>query len=389
MTASLFENAKLAVPADAPARRLPAPWIRFWLWGVALLVILMVVVGGATRLTGSGLSITQWRPVTGALPPLSAADWSAEFARYRGSPQYEFLNAGMSLADFKSIYWWEWGHRQLGRFIGLVYLGGFLFGLVRRAFPFGTGIRLALMGALLGFQGLIGWVMVASGLKPGMTAVEPLDLSAHLLFASLFLASVVAMATSLERRAESSPGPRLAGPIPASASWLSKLLLCLIFVQITLGALVAGAHAGLIYNSWPLMDGRFIPPLRELFAESPWFANLFENASLIQLDHRLVAYLVGALALANAALWRRGSDGRLAGLAAALAGLVLAQLVLGIVTLLLAVPLLAALAHQLLAMVVLTLVVRLATLCRSSHRRLGPAALYEGKGPLAAHVATR
>src|SRR5580700_4309912 len=170
MTASLFENAKLAVPADAPARRLPAPWIRFWLWGVALLVILMVVVGGATRLTGSGLSITQWRPVTGALPPLSAADWSAEFARYRDSPQYEFLNAGMSLADFKSIYWWEWAHRQLGRFIGLVYLGGFLFGLVRRAFPFGTGIRLALMGALLGFQGLIGWVMVASGLKPGMTA---------------------------------------------------------------------------------------------------------------------------------------------------------------------------------------------------------------------------
>ena len=196
MTATPLDLTTFPAPTGAATRRDVAAWVRTWLWIVAGLVILMVVVGGATRLTGSGLSITQWRPVTGALPPLSDADWAAEFARYRESSQYQLLNAGMALADFKSIYWWEWGHRQLGRFIGLAYLGGFLFGLARRAFPFRVGLKLALMGLLLGFQGAIGWVMVASGLKPGMTAVEPVDLAAHLLLASLFLVTLVAMATS-------------------------------------------------------------------------------------------------------------------------------------------------------------------------------------------------
>ena len=379
-----------AAPSSTRERGAVSAWVPIWLWGVALLVILMVLVGGATRLTGSGLSITQWRPVTGALPPLSTADWAAEFARYRESPQYQLLNAGMSLADFQSIYWWEWGHRQLGRFIGLVYAGFFLFGLVRRGFPFATGVKLALMGLLLGFQGLIGWVMVASGLKPGMTAVEPVDLAAHLLFASLFLATLVAMATASGARARvAAAESRTASGIPRKAAILSRLLLALILLQLVLGALVAGAHAGLIYNSWPSMDGHFAPSLRELFAASPWFANFFENVSLIQLDHRLGAYLVTAVALWNAVLWRHAADRGLARLAAALAGLVLAQAALGIVTLLYAVPLAAALSHQLFAMLVLALAVRFATLAHLPHRRATSPAPYEGERPLAAHVATR
>jgi cytochrome c oxidase assembly protein subunit 15 len=385
MIAIPLETSPATAPAFGPARQTVPGWVLGWLWAIAILVVVMVMVGGATRLTGSGLSITQWRPVTGAVPPLTAADWAAEFARYRDSPQYQILNAGMSLADFKSIYWWEWAHRQLGRFIGLLYIGGFVLGLVTRAFSLGAGSRLALMGLLLGFQGLIGWVMVASGLKPGMTAVEPVDLAAHLLFASLFLASVVAMATSLGQQG----GHGQAG-IPRSAPWLSKILLALILLQITLGAVVAGSHAGLVYNTWPSMDGRFIPPVAELFAASPWWANAFENVTLIQLDHRLLAYLVLALALGNAGIWvRRGHKPHLMRLAVMSAILVLAQAVLGIVTLLYAVPLAAALSHQLLAMFVLAVVVRLATLCAVSHGRSPSAVPYDEKGPLAAHVATR
>jgi cytochrome c oxidase assembly protein subunit 15 len=379
----LLDRSNFSAPALLGARRATPGWVPVWLWIVALLVILMVVVGGATRLTGSGLSITQWRPITGALPPLTAADWAAEFARYRDSPQYQLLNSGMSLADFQAIYWWEWAHRQLGRFIGLVYAGVFLFGLAKRAFPVGVGVRLALMGMLLGFQGLIGWIMVASGLKPGMTAVEPVDLAAHLLFASLFLAALVAMATSLS-------GGRLEAGMPASARWLSKLLCCLILLQLVLGALVAGSHAGLVYNSWPTMDGRFLPPFVELFAASPWFANFFENVTLIQLDHRLLAYLVLALALGNAAIWLgRGRDRAATRLAVILAILVLAQIGLGIATLLLAVPFALALAHQLFATLVLTASVRLATLCGGPRVPMRAETPYEGESPLAAHVATR
>ncbi|SEC01506.1 cytochrome c oxidase assembly protein subunit 15 [Rhizobiales bacterium GAS188] len=379
MTVIPANSAAMSLPADA-ARRMVPGWVSAWLWSVAFLVILMVMVGGATRLTGSGLSITEWRPVSGAVPPLSEADWVAEFARYQASPQYHLLNAGIGLADFKSIFWWEWGHRQLGRFIGLVYAAGFLIGLARRAFPLGIGLRLAGMGLLLGFQGLIGWVMVASGLKAGMTAVEPVDLAAHLFFASLFLVTLVAMATRLG-------SPAQTGRMPGRATArLPRLIVIMVLLQLVLGALVAGSHAGLIYNSWPSMDGRFVPPLQELFAGQPWWANFFENVTLIQLDHRLGAYLLVVLALWNAASWsKRGRDPKLGRLAQLLALLVLAQMGLGIVTLVFAVPLAAALGHQLLAMFVLIAAVRLATLARKPLIEAGPAAA----SPLAAHVATR
>ncbi|MBV9568293.1 MAG: COX15/CtaA family protein, partial [Hyphomicrobiales bacterium] len=362
MARSTLEVPAFSLAGSAEARPAVPGWISVWLWATAALVILMVVVGGATRLTGSGLSITQWRLVSGALPPLSNADWLAEFARYRESSQSKLLNAGMILQEFKHIFWWEWAHRQLGRFIGLFFAGGFLFGLATRQFSRRLAASLAAMGLLLGFQGVIGWIMVASGLKPGMTAVEPIDLAAHLLFASLFLMTLVALATAL---GEGKAFQDRNAP-PFGAAPLSKLILVVVLVQLVLGALVAGSHAGLLYNTWPDMDGRLVPPLSELFAAAPWWANPFENPTLIQFDHRLLAYAVLALAIADAVIWwSRGGAGAPRKLALLLAGLALAQVALGIATLVLAVPLSLALTHQLLAMFVLLVATRLAVLSRS------------------------
>src|SRR5690348_1154703 len=226
MTLSL-PHAPALVAAARPTPWQQAPrWVAAWLWATAALVILMVVVGGATRLTGSGLSITQWRPIAGALPPLSHADWFAEFSKYQESSQAKLLHAGMSLAQFKHIFWWEWAHRQLGRFIGIVFAGGFLLGVGTRQLSWRLSLALGGMGLLLGLQGLIGWIMVASGLKAGMTTVEPLDLAAHLLFASLFLVTLVGLATVLGRK----EAIALSAP-PRHAGLMSKLILILVLTQ--------------------------------------------------------------------------------------------------------------------------------------------------------------
>ncbi|KFC75024.1 Heme A synthase [Bosea sp. LC85] len=323
--------------------------IRRWLWIVAALVFAMVVVGGATRLTGSGLSITEWRPVTGAIPPLSDAAWALEFEKYRASPQYQLLNAGMALSEFKFIFWWEWGHRQLGRFIGLVYLLGFLVVALRRLLPWRQSVVLFGMGLLLGLQGTIGWIMVASGLQPGMIAVAPVKLTLHLTFAGLFFAAVVGFATWLTplRRVEPARG-RL-------AAWG---LLVLTFAQIALGGLVAGSRAGFTFNTWPLMDGGLAPASSTLFAQTPFWENFVDNVALVQFNHRIGAYLLLAVALWHAVAMRRAAPGSgSAKRATAIAGLTLAQAVLGIVTLLLVVPLWAGLAHQALAFMVLAMTV--------------------------------
>ena len=381
MTLSTLDVAAIGPPVPAGVRRGVPGWVALWLWATVALVILMVLVGGATRLTGSGLSITEWRPVSGALPPLSTKDWLAELARYQGSPQARLVNGAMGLDEFKHIFWWEWAHRQLGRFIGLFFAGGFLFAAATRKLTLPLGAKLAGMGLLLGFQGLIGWIMVASGLKAGMTAVEPVDLAAHLLFASLFLVTLVALATSL---GEHEVLPARARE-PRNAAFLSKLIVGLVLAQLTLGALVAGSHAGLLYNTWPDMDGRLVPPLDELFSGTPWWTNPFENVTLIQFDHRLLAYVVLALALGNALAWWRKDCARAPRrLAILLAGLVLTQVLLGIATLLSAVPIALALSHQLLAMFVLVVAVRLAVVSRTARR-----GSFATESPLAAHVATR
>ena len=319
------------------------PFVRRWLLLTALLVFVMVLVGGATRLTGSGLSITEWRPVAGAIPPLNAADWAAEFARYKASPQYELLNRGMEMGEFQFIYWWEWGHRQLGRLIGLIFAAGLAFAALRRWVSPRLGVLLFGMGLVLGLQGAIGWIMVASGLKPGMIAVAPVKLTLHLGFACLFLASVVFVWARLALARDETPGPRAA----------ILLLWSLILLQILLGGLVAGSRAGLTYNTWPLMDGAFIPAAAKLFVTTPWIENFVDNPTLVQFNHRMVAYLVLIVAVAQAiALRRKSGRTPISRRAASIAGGVSLQVVLGIITLLLAVPLWAGLAHQGLAILI-------------------------------------
>lgn len=321
-----------------------SPAVARWLWALAGLVILMVLVGGATRLTGSGLSITEWRPVTGAIPPLSAADWASEFAKYRQSSQYALINKGMTLGEFQFIYWWEWGHRQLGRFIGLVHVCGLLWFAIRRQVSLRLGVLLFGMGLLLALQGAIGWIMVASGLQPGMIAVAPVKLTLHLGFACLYLASLVFVASRISGPRDGVEGPR--GAI--------VLLWLLILLQILLGGLVAGSRAGLTYNTWPLMDGAFIPSVDKLFVVTPWLENFVDNPTLVQFNHRMVAYGVLVLALVQAIVLRaRFGRADIARRAVVVFQLILLQAALGVVTLLLSVPLWAGLAHQGLAMVVL------------------------------------
>lgn len=339
-----FDRAEAALRPDAATRRLQP--VRIWLYVIAALVFGMVVVGGATRLTGSGLSITEWKPVTGAVPPLTEQAWAVEFDKYRQIPQYQLVNKGMTLGEFKEIYWWEWSHRQLGRAIGLVFglgfIGFFATGLLRGR----LAIKVAALGLLGGLQGAIGWIMVASGLKPGMTAVAPLKLMLHLTTASVIFAGLVAVAAGLKRRENEPSTPIVRG--------LATATLLLVLLQIALGALVAGSKAGLTYNTWPLMDGNFIPPASGLFIQTPWFENLVDNPLTVQFHHRMTAYALLGLTLWQVWATRRVQPGTPAARrASAIAGLSVAQAALGIVTLLAMVPLSLGLAHQAFAMLVL------------------------------------
>jgi cytochrome c oxidase assembly protein subunit 15 len=323
--------------------------VRIWLYVLAALVVAMVAVGGTTRLTGSGLSITEWKPVTGAVPPLTEQAWLVEFEKYSQIPQYELLNKGMTLSEFKFIYAWEWGHRQLGRLIGLVFFLPLLWFWARGAIKGRLVLTLLAVGVLGGLQGAVGWIMVASGLEPGMTAVAPIKLTLHLMIASVILCCLVWVAAGMQERDASAREHR-------PGAFMPRVLLGLVLVQIALGGLVAGSRAGLTYNTWPLMDGAFIPPADALFIVHPWIENFVDNVALVQFNHRMMAYAVVAFALYHAWDARRAKpESKLARRATAIAGLSLAQMALGIVTLLLAVPLWAGLAHQVFAMIVLAM----------------------------------
>lgn len=333
-----------AARSDTPSADALRP-VRLWLYAVAALIIAMVVVGGATRLTESGLSITEWKPVTGALPPLSAAEWQAEFEKYKAIPQYQILNQGMGLADFQRIYWWEWGHRLLGRLIGVAFLLPFLYFAVRGLLR-GPLLRRCLGLFLLGgLQGAVGWWMVASGLTL-RTSVSQYRLAVHLTLACLILAAILAVARSITPRASLSPvAPRV--------RWGALVLLAFVLLQIFAGGLVAGLDAGMAFNTWPLMDGRFIPPLDQLAPQRPGWVNLFENPFTAQFDHRMIAYALWSLSLVHALDARRADPAAARG-AWLLFALVSAQAGLGIATLLLMVPLPVALAHQFGATLVLS-----------------------------------
>ncbi len=334
-------SATLSRPARdrASDRRL----IRAWLYAVAAMIVLMIVVGGATRLTDSGLSITEWKPIHGIIPPLTASEWEDEFVKYQAIPEYSIINPNMTLEQFKGIFWWEWGHRFLGRLIGFVFLLPMLVfwatgRIERQLWP-----RLAGIFVLGGLQGAVGWWMVASGLTARVD-VSQYRLAAHLILACLIFSYTLWVASGLALR-------RSAPPV-SGVRVVAAVLVGLTLVQIYLGALVAGLDAGLIHNTWPLMDGGLFPA--NLLAQSPAWRNFFENHATVQFTHRMVAYVLLAAAIAHAVqVLRRAGGTPHATRAALLAVLVALQAMIGIVTLLLVVPLPAALLHQLGAIVVL------------------------------------
>ena len=326
------QDARAGVGADTT--------VRLWLFGVALLVFAMIVVGGATRLTDSGLSITEWQPLLGAIPPFTDAHWHDAFEKYKTIPEYDLINAGMSLDEFKFIYWWEWSHRFLGRFIGVAFavpmIGFWFAGMLRPGF----GLKLLGVFVLGGLQGFVGWYMVMSGLVDRVD-VSQYRLALHLLIAFSILALLVWLALDLSPRSA-----RAAQPTVTTGAWrLALAIFAVVFLQSGLGALVAGLKAGLTYNTWPLMDGNFIPT--GLGTLSPWYINFFENITTVQFDHRMLAYVLVVLVLwQTVGLARAGIDERAVGSAGLLAAVVLAQMGIGIWTLLKGVPLALGLLHQ-------------------------------------------
>ena len=328
--------------------------VRAWLFILFALVVLMIAVGGLTRLTDSGLAITEWAPVTGSVPPLNAEDWQAEFDAYRQIPEYQLQNAGMTLSEFKSIYWWEWGHRQLGRVIGLVWALGFFGFLLTRKIPPGWTGRLLLLGGLGGLQGAIGWWMVSSGLSGTMLDVASYRLATHLGLAFVILGLIAWYAMHLSRtEAELLQARRAREPMLMR---LAGVLAVLVFGQILMGALVAGIDAGRNYVDWPLMAGGFLPP--DPFQITPWWRNFFENDGLVQFIHRMLAYVLIVVAIVIY-LRALGSSRSATRSAFTLVIAVLAlQAVLGIATVMYSAPWHLAILHQFTAVALWVAVLR-------------------------------
>ena len=318
-------------------------YVRWWLYVVIAMLLAIFLVGGATRLTDSGLSITEWKPIHGIVPPLSDADWQEEFEKYRQIPQYQQVNRGMSLDEFKTIFWWEWAHRFLARGVGLVVAVPLAFFWLSGRLERHLKPKLLGLFALGGMQGAIGWWMVASGLSERVS-VSQYRLAVHLVMASLIFVATVAIARGLTSQAAASASPttrRFAG-------WMVVFVL----FQIYLGALVAGLDAGITYNTWPLMDGRIWPD--QLFTIAPAWLNLFENPKTVQFMHRLGAYALFVLALWHMlAAWRIEPGTTHARRAAWLFALIVVQAAFGIVALVLVVPFGWALLHHGFAMIVL------------------------------------
>ena len=311
--------------------------IAYWLLGVCLMVYVMLVLGGVTRLTHSGLSMVEWKPLSGWLPPMNEADWQALFDGYRQYPEYQKVNAGMTLAGFKEIFWLEFVHRLWGRVIGLAFaLPALLFwarGWVRASRVAGLGWRLWLLLVLGGGQGLLGWYMVKSGLVDNPD-VSQYRLTAHLGLAVVIMGYLLWVAMALLRRRDD----------PPAAGWGPALVAALVFLSMMSGGLVAGLDAGFAYNTFPLMDGGWLPEL--MWVYEPKYLNFLENIPTVQFTHRLLAMIT---LLAVLSLWWRR---RRAAALDLLAGLAVAQVALGIATLLLVVPVALAAVHQAVAVAV-------------------------------------
>jgi heme a synthase len=365
---SIFEEVGSSTAPAAPqggmiaARKTGArSGVRLWLIMLFLLVAAMIAVGGLTRLTDSGLSITEWRPVTGAIPPLDAATWESEFAKYKAIPEYQLQNRGMSLDEFKVIYWWEWGHRFLGRVIGLVWLVGFVGFLLARNIPAGWTGRLLGLGALGGLQGVIGWWMVSSGLVGTQLDVKSYRLATHLGLAFVIL-GLIAWYVFLLGRSEAALLQARRGQ-ERKLFGLSTGLMHFTFLQILLGALVAGIDAGRYFPTWPLMNGSFFPadafyvPDGAGGTKAAWHA-FFENAGLVQFIHRMSGYLLFAFGVV---VWLRGRKSVHASTRAAfhaVMAMLVVQMAIGIATVLTVAHVHVAITHQIGAVILWVLIIR-------------------------------
>jgi len=333
-------RAHVPPPVAVPARGARA--VAAWLLACCALVALMVLVGGVTRLTHSGLSIVEWQPLVGAIPPLNEAEWQAEFAKYKLTPEYQQVNLGMSLAEFKGIFWWEYVHRLLGRLIGLAFFVPLAWFWLRGRLDRALAWKLVGVFVLGGLQGAMGWYMVKSGLVDD-PRVSQFRLTAHLGLAFLIFGAMLWIALDLlfPRRTAAAEAP----------SRLAAVVAGLVFLQVLLGGLVAGIRAGKAYNTFPLMNGHLVPP--ETFMLEPWWKNFFYNMATVQLDHRLAAWLLFALV---AWLWARvawiDATPRARTAANLLATAFVAQFALGVWTLLAAVPVALGAAHQFVAVLV-------------------------------------
>jgi cytochrome c oxidase assembly protein subunit 15 len=337
---SLASSASLATAgSDSKATDDSARSVRVaaWLFVCCALVFAMVVVGGVTRLTHSGLSIVEWQPIVGTLPPLSEAQWQQTFEKYQLTPEYQLVNKGMGLDEFKLIFWWEYWHRLLGRLIGVAFLVPFLWFIARRDIPPSHALKYLAIFVLGGLQGAMGWYMVKSGLVDD-PRVSQFRLTAHLGLALAIFWAMFWLALSLV-------SPRRAD-VPGSLRKWGYGIVAVIFVMIMSGGFVAGIRAGFAYNTFPLMNGHVVPP--EIFSLDPWWQNFFWNMATVQFDHRLIAWLIAALV---PTLWwklhrTREIPGRARWGGHLLLALVAGQIALGIATLVNVVPLPLAALHQ-------------------------------------------
>jgi heme a synthase len=323
----------------SPTVKHNSPTVSVWLWAIAFLIFCMVIVGGATRLTDSGLSITEWKPLLGAIPPLTEANWLEAFEKYKLIPEYQVQNKGMSLEDFKFIYWWEWAHRFLGRFIGFAFIVPLLFFIATKRIARSLWPRLILLFVIGGLQGALGWYMVSSGLSERVD-VSQYRLAAHLSLATLLFAAVIYTMLTMN-----------AGDVRKTwwGSGLAFAFVAMLFVQVAAGGFVAGLDAGHAAYDWPTMNGQWLPD--GLAVVQPLWRNWFENALAVQFNHRILAYVIFVFAAIQVLLLRQRSS-------FVVFAAVLAQVLLGISTVLGQVKLHTALTHQATAMILLAFAIR-------------------------------
>lgn len=328
--------------------------IRVWMMVMFALVVVIITVGGLTRLTDSGLSITEWEPLSGFMPPLNAADWDAEFSAYKLIPEYIEQNAGMSLSEFKVIYFWEWGHRNLGRLLGVVWALGFGYFIVRRQVPVGWTPRMLVIGVLIGIQGAIGWWMVDSGLQEGMLDVASYRLALHLGGAFVILGVLAWNVFLLGRKEAALMQARRGGEVRLFG--LTTGLMYFAFVQILLGALVAGIDAGRAFPTWPLMGSGFFPP--DPFVIEPLWRNFFEDAGLVQFVHRMSAYVLFAFGVVVWLRGRKSPNGQTRFGYNVVIALLTLQMLIGVVTVLYSAPAHIAIVHQFTAILLWVAILR-------------------------------